>query len=139
MFRDFRSAIGSATVTAALATSAVAQDAEAIAAAIGHQLDAFKGGDLGAAWDDASPGIQRMFGSAQNFSDMVRSGYPMVWDNAGVTYLDLRTEADGRLWQRVRIIAADGTLHLLDYAMIATPGGWKIDAVVMLPAPDVGV
>lgn len=139
MFRDIGSAIGVAAVLAALSIPAAAQDLAAIADVIDHQLDAFNDGDVATAWDDASAGIKRMFGSPDAFGRMVENGYPMVWDNAGAIFLDLRTDADGRLWQLVRVTAADGSVHLLDYAMIETPGGWKIDAVVLLPDAGVGV
>lgn len=126
----------------ALATGAPAQeagDAAAIAGVIGDQLQDFNARDLAGAWDHASPTIRDIFRTPANFGLMVQGGYPMVWTNAGADYLDLRPEADGRLWQRVRLRDGQGVPHLLDYAMVETPGGWKIDAVVLLPAPDVGV
>ncbi len=128
-----------ALLLALLANSAAAQENAAIAAVIDHQLDAFNAGEVEEAWQDASPGIQGIFVTPDNFAAMVRNGYPMVWANDDVTFLDLRTEADGRLWQRIRLRAADGSIHLLDYAMIETTEGWKIDAVVLLPMDDVGV
>jgi len=128
-----------AVLLATLADGAAAQETAEIAAVIDHQLDAFNDGAVEEAWDDASPGIQGIFVTPDNFAAMVRDGYPMVWANDDATFLDLRTEADGRLWQRVRLRAADGSIHLLDYAMIGTPDGWKIDAVVLLPMDDVGV
>jgi len=128
-----------AAFIASLATPGIAQDMGAIADVIDDQLDAFNARDIPEAWEKASPGIQRLFGTPGNFALMVENGYPMVWNNDGATFLDLRTEADGRLWQRVRVLSADGAVYLLDYAMIETPEGWKIDAVVLLPSPEVGV
>lgn len=129
-------------VALALATGAAAQGSEeaaAITAVIGDQLQDFNARDLDGAWEHASPTIRGIFQTPGNFGLMVQGGYPMVWTNGGAEYLDLRREADGRLWQRLRLRDARGVPHLLDYAMVETPEGWKIDAVTLLPAPDVGV
>lgn len=105
---------------------------------IGRQLDAFNAGDVGQAWDYASPTIKRIFGTAENFGMMVRRGYPMVWNNADRRYLELRDSA-GALHQKVILRDSDGRLHVLDYKMIETPEGWKIDGVALLSAADLGV
>ncbi|MBE0412102.1 DUF4864 domain-containing protein [Yoonia sp.] len=115
----------------------LAQDARAIENVIGSQLEAFNDRDVAQAWTYASPNIQRLFGDPGNFGMMVQRGYPMVWDNADVRYLDLRKIA-GNLWQKVMIRDANGGLHLLDYQMIETENGWQINGVQLLPAPDVG-
>lgn len=116
---------------------AFAQDAGAIERTIGDQLQAFNDRDLAAAWQYASPNIKGMFGTPDNFGMMVQRGYPMVWDNADVQFLELR-EIAGRLWQKVMIRDAVGNLHLLDYQMIETDAGWQINGVQLLPAPDAG-
>lgn len=126
----------------AFSTGALAQEGAPgadITAVIGDQLADFNARDVEGAWDHASETIRDIFGTPGNFGMMVQNGYPMVWTNDGADYLDLRPEADGRLWQRVRLRDDKGVPHLLDYAMIDTPDGWKIDAVTLLPAPDVGV
>ncbi len=114
-----------------------AQDAEAIEGVIGSQLQAFNDRDVAEAWQYASPNIQRLFGDPGNFGMMVQRGYPMVWDNADVRFLELR-EISGAQWQKVMIRDANGGLHVLDYQMIETPTGWQINGVQLLPAPDVG-
>ena len=118
-------------------TSVFAQDAEAIEDVIANQLQAFVARDVQSAWAYASPNIQRLFGDAQNFGTMVERGYPMVWDNVDTQYLALR-EIAGNFWQQVMIRDVNGNLHLLDYQMIETPDGWQINAVQLLPSPDVG-
>ena len=82
------------------ATSVLAQDRGAIEDVIGNQLDAFNARDVDEAWQYASPNIKRLFGSAGNFGMMVQQGYPMVWDNAEVRFLELR-DVRGNLWQKV--------------------------------------
>ena len=119
------------------ATALVAQDNAAITGVIGDQLQAFNDRDVAAAWSYTSPNIKRLFGNEGNFAAMVQQGYPMVWDNADVRFLDLRDVA-GFVWQKVMIRDAQGALHLLDYQMIETADGWQINGVTLLPAPDVG-
>jgi hypothetical protein len=120
-----------------LATSLFAQDQDAIEGVIGNQLEAFNSRDIDAAWTYASPNIKNMFGSSANFGNMVQQGYPMVWDNAEVRFLELR-DVRGNLWQKVMVRDASGGLHILDYQMIETPDGWQINGVQLLAPPDVG-
>ncbi|MDX8351694.1 DUF4864 domain-containing protein [Cognatiyoonia sp. IB215182] len=120
-----------------LVTPAMAQDADAIEGVIGNQLQAFNDRDVAAAWQYASPNIKRLFGNPGNFGMMVQQGYPMVWDNADVRFLELR-EVSGRLWQKIMIRDAAGGLHVLDYQMVETSEGWQINGVQLLPPPDVG-
>lgn len=127
-----------AMALAALPTVVAAQDAEdraAIEAVIADQLADFVARDVPGAWDHASPTIQGLFGSPENFGRMVENGYPMVWDNRDARFLELREER-GALRQKVMIEDPDGRLWLLDYEMVELPEGWRIDGVQVLPAPD---
>jgi len=119
------------------ATAVFAQDNQAIEDVIGSQLEAFNARNVDEAWQYASPNIKRLFGSPGNFGMMVQQGYPMVWDNADVRYLELR-DVRGNLRQKVMVRDAQGGLHILDYQMIETADGWQINGVQLLPAPDVG-
>ncbi|WP_342068844.1 DUF4864 domain-containing protein [Yoonia algicola] len=119
------------------ATAAFAQDSDAIENVIGSQLQAFNDRDISEAWQYASPNIKGLFGDPNNFGMMVQRGYPMVWDNADVRFLELR-DLGGMLWQKVMVRDAQGGLHILDYQMVDTPQGWQINGVRLLPAPDVG-
>ena len=105
---------------------------------ISRQLAAFNARDVDLAWRFASPMIQGLFGNPRNFGVMVSQGYPMVWDNSAARFVASREEA-GRIYQQVMMQDTNGALHMLEYAMILTPQGWKIDGVSLLPAPDVGV
>lgn len=105
---------------------------------IRQQLDAFNARDVDLAWTFASPMIQGMFGDPGNFGVMVSEGYPMVWDNSAAKFMAQR-EVDGRIYQQVMVQDTNGALHVLEYAMIQTAQGWKIDGVSLLPPPDVGV
>jgi hypothetical protein len=120
------------------ANPASAEDAEAIQSVITSQLQEFNDRDVVGAFTYASPMIQGMFVTPDNFGMMVERGYPMVWTNQGAEFLELR-EVDGQLWQKVLVRDATGGRHGLDYTMIETAEGWKINGVVLVPAPEVGV
>ena len=118
-------------------TPVVAQDAGAIEDVIASQLDAFNDRDIETAWSFASPMIQGLFGNPQNFGTMVEQGYPMVWTNADVQFLELR-EIAGQFYQEVMVRDANGQRHVMEYAMVETATGWLINGVSELPLPDVG-
>ncbi|KAA2313712.1 DUF4864 domain-containing protein [Pseudooceanicola sediminis] len=107
-------------------------------AVISQQLQAFDAEDFDRAWGYASPTIQGVFGTVDNFGAMVRDGYPMVHHSRSHRFAG-QDERGGRTYQKVEIEDTDGRLHLLEYAMIQTPEGWKIDAVRMLKMPGLAV
>jgi hypothetical protein len=125
-----------AAVTVAAALPAAAQDA-AIRGVISDQFRALGADDFAGAFAHASPAIKGIFGTPERFGQMVRQGYPMVYRQREVRFLDLRTVA-GRLWQRVMVIDEAGRAHVLDYQMIETGDGWQINGVQLLPAGGVG-
>ncbi len=114
---------------------ATAQQAD-IESTITGQFEAFKADDFEGAFQFASPNLQMMFRSAENFKRMVTAGYPMVWKHSEFRFLDLR-EAAGTLWQKVQVTDLKGFTYLLDYQMVETPDGWRIAAVQLLDAPSV--
>lgn len=105
---------------------------------IRSQIDAFLKDDFPTAFAFASPNIQSMFGTAENFGRMVVTGYPMVHRPEAVEMGELR-DMGGRLWQRVEITDGAGRVHVLDYQMIETAEGWKINGVEVLRSVDAGV
>ena len=120
----------------ALALPAAAQEAP-IESTIQSQIDAFLADDLVGAFSFASPNIKTIFGTSDNFGQMVRRAYPMVYRPREVRMGDLRDVA-GAMWQRVYVTDAEGRGHALDYQMIETPEGWKINAVQLLQGSDIG-
>lgn len=108
-----------------------------IEATISSQMDAFLARDVDEAFSFASPNIQGLFGSAENFGRMVENGYPMVWTPSEVDFIDLQS-LGGLIVQRVEVIDAAGQRHWLGYAMIETENGWRINGVQILQAPGVG-
>lgn len=132
-----RPTILAVAVSGLLASAAFAQSDE-IRGVIRSQIDAFLKDDFATAFTYASPGIQGIFVTPENFGAMVRNGYPMVWRPADVDFGELR-EVGGRLWQRVVVRDADGRIHMLDYQMVqGADGEWRINGVQLLRAPDVG-
>lgn len=117
-----------------LASGVLAQSRD-IEATIDSQLRAFSADDFETAFTFASPNLQRLFQTPGNFQRMVVQGYPMVWRFRTVDFLEL-TERSGALWQRVRIVDAQGVTHILDYRMLETPAGWRINGVQILDAAD---
>jgi Domain of unknown function (DUF4864) len=120
-----------------LALPAAAQEGP-IRNTIQSQIEAFQADDFARAFTFASPTIKGIFGTPENFGAMVKQGYPMVYRPAEVQMMDLR-EVAGNLWQRVRITDQAGAGWYLDYMMVETADGWQINAVQILPAPDIGV
>ncbi|NDU99526.1 DUF4864 domain-containing protein [Pseudoroseicyclus tamaricis] len=120
------------------ATPAAAEAEDEIEEVITSQLDAFNSRDVEAAWLFASPGIQAIFGGPERFGQMVEEGYPMVWTSEGARMAGQPDLGPG-LWQEVWITDAAGALHALGYKMVQIDGDWRIDAVVLLPPPDLGV
>ena len=115
--------------------AAQAQQAD-IQDTITRQIEAFKADDFAEAFTYASPSLQMMFQSPENFRRMVTTGFPMVWRPADVRYLDL-SERGQSMFQRVQIEDAEGKLHLLEYQMILVDGAWRIASVQFLEAPGV--
>lgn len=117
-----------------IATALPAQDAD-IQATIDSQLQAFQSDDFGAAFEFASPNLQRMFQTPENFERMVTQGYPMVWRPGAVRYLELR-EQGNTYWQRVMITDQSGRVHILEYRMLETGAGWRINGVQILDSSE---
>jgi hypothetical protein len=121
-----------------LSGAVVAQDARnGITATIQSQIDAFMADDFETAFTFASPAIRGIFGTSERFGSMVQQGYPMVWRPGTVRYLELEERAGGT-FQKVLITDTAGVPHVLEYQMIEAPGGWQINGVRILEAPNVG-
>jgi hypothetical protein len=114
-------------------------DQAAIRAVISHQLGAFRHDDGQAAFADASPTIQRVFGDAATFMQMVRNGYQPVYRGSGVEFRALGP-VDGRLIQQVYMVGPDGIPVIARYEMQRQPdGSWRINGCSIARAPDQGV
>lgn len=101
---------------------------------IDAQIAAFAEDDMARAFSFASPGLRRHFGTSDRFGAMVRQGYPMVRQPGALRYLDQTGQGETRR-QIVEITDRAGQLFRLEYTLLATPEGWRIDAVRFLPLP----
>ncbi|MGI3210735.1 DUF4864 domain-containing protein [Roseovarius tibetensis] len=101
---------------------------------ISDQIEAFLAENTERAFDHASPFIQRKFGTPDTFGDMVRNGYPMVWQPSDVTFLDIEM-IDGRPVQSVRMRGPGGKSWIVDYEMVEIDGTWRINGVRVREAP----
>jgi len=133
MFRIF----AAIAMWCALAVPSLAQNAE-IESTIESQLQAFLQDDFATAYSFADETIKQIFPSPEIFGDMVKNGYPMVHRHSSYEFQELR-EVAGGLYQNVLIQDQSGNYFVAEYGMRATPEGWKIRSVQILPAPDIGV
>jgi len=109
----------------------------AIQAVIEDQLAAFGRDDLSAAFEHASPGIQGIFETPENFGRMVRNGYPMVWRPARWEMLGVRDTGRGPV-QTVLFEDRTGTLWEADYLMEEVDGEWRINGVELRKLQAIG-
>ncbi|HTR85402.1 MAG TPA: DUF4864 domain-containing protein [Reyranella sp.] len=110
-------------------------DRSAIRDVIQGQVDAFKRDDGERAFGYASPNIQRMFGQADVFMDMVRQGYQPVY-RPRVFDFDRIVTLNGQPTQEVHVVGPDGRRVNAFYPMTRLPDGtWRIDGCY-LQAPD---
>lgn len=108
------------------AQSAVSpEDARAVREVIEAQIDAFRKDDAARAFSLATPGIREKFGSPENFMDMVRSSYAVVYRPASVAF-EAPVAIDGQIVQPVRMTDAEGRAWLAVYPMQRQPdGNWR--------------
>jgi hypothetical protein len=109
-------------------------DARAARTIVSAQLEAFAKDDAKRAFSYAAPSIRAMFGTPERFLAMVRTGYPVVYRPAGVTFL-IPLQADGDLLQGVHLTDGAGALWLATYRLERQPDGtWRIAGCGVQPA-----
>jgi hypothetical protein len=106
---------------------------EAIRQVIRSQIEAFQRDDAAAAFALASPGIQRNFGTAENFLWMVRTSYQAVYRPRRYRFLKLALVDE--VWvQKVIVIGPDGLAVMALYPMVKLhDGAWRTDGCALLP------
>lgn len=102
-----------------------AEDARAV---IQSKLDAFQAEQVETAYDFAAPNIRRIFPTPDRFGNMVKNGYPMVWDPAETSFLDAAPRGDA-IVQRLRIIDKAGRAYIAEYTLQLIDGAWRIAGV----------
>jgi hypothetical protein len=124
--RFVRAAFATLAVLAAAATLGLAlpsraddldaADASSVRAVIEAQLAAFAQDDAPRAFSFATPRLRASFGSADNFMDMVRRSYPVVYRHATVAFLKPEV-ADGVVMQAVHFTDDTGVLWIALYQL----------------------
>ena len=118
-----------------MSTLLFADERADIQSTISDQLRAFASDNFIEAFTHASPGIKDIFGTVENFSNMVKKGYPMVWRYNNFEFLNLEETPQGYS-QIVRITDQNDKLFLLKYFMKNVAGIWKISGVSIIEASD---
>lgn len=119
-------------------TGPAAADRAAIRDVIARQIQAFQHDDATAAFGFASPSIQQMMGTADNFLDLVRNHYQPVYHPRSTAFRDL-TEEDGQVVQRVDVVGPDGLGAQALYSMEKQPDGtWRISGCELTIPAAVG-
>ena len=118
-----------------MSTLLFADEKADIQSTISDQLRAFASDNFIEAFTHASPGIKDIFGTVENFSNMVKKGYPMVWRYNNFEFLNLEETPQGYS-QIVRITDQNDKLFLLKYFMKNVAGIWKISGVSIIEASD---
>jgi hypothetical protein len=132
-------ALGLLPAGPATAQDLPAAQQQAIVDVISGQLDAFQRDAWQEAWSYASPGIQSMFRTPDNFRDMVTSGYRPVYRPQSVDFLDIVMER-GQPTQRVLLVDGEGRRVVAHYYMEQQPDGtWKIAGVTLHEGEDLNV
>jgi len=120
------------------AAQAGASNNDEIKKTIENQIAAFKLNDFETAFSFATPFLKEKFGSAENFGQMVRNGYPMVCRPAKIIFLQSERYQHGHA-QVVQIVDKNGKSHYLRYYMMEFDGSWHIGGVEFLQASDFSV
>ena len=109
-------------------------DARAARSVVSAQLDAFAKDDAKRAFSYAAPSIRAMFGTPERFLAMVRTGYPVVYRAAGVTFL-IPLRVDDDLVQGVHLTDGAGALWLATYRLERqSDGSWRIAGCGVQPS-----
>jgi len=118
----------------ALAQAVSEADARAARAVVSAQLEAFAKDDAKRAFSYAAPSIRAMFQTPERFLAMVRTGYPVVYRAAGVTFL-IPLQVEGDLVQGVHLTDGTGALWLATYRLERQADGtWRIAGCGVQPA-----
>lgn len=126
---SFAVLLGLVAGIAARADEVPAADREAIQDIISSQIDAFRRDDGTAAYSYASPTIQGLFPTVDQFMGMVRNGYMPVYRPRAVTFGAIEASPSGPM-QKVFLTGPDGRSWVAIYSLERQPdGSWKINGV----------
>jgi hypothetical protein len=118
----------------AQAADVSAADAKAARAVIEGQLAALAADDAKRAFGYATPALREYFGTPENFIEMVRTSYPVVYRPVSVAFLKPQW-VEGELVQGVHMSDDHGVLWLALYRLQRQKNkSWRISACQIVPA-----
>lgn len=133
-----RSALAALFLVIAM-SSELRADQAAAQVVIEAQMRAFQSDDASSAFAFASPQLQRKFGSATVFMDMVKSSYAPVFRPKMVEFRDWVDSPQGPE-QQVFVIGPDGRGYIAHYMMEQQPdGSWRISGCYLEPLGEESV
>ena len=136
MWRVFAVLALLAMPVAAVAQAQSGADRTAFERIISEQIDAFRADDGVRAYSYASPAIQQIFPTPEQFMAMVRNGYQPVYRPQSFRFGEAGTDQAGRPIQRVNILGPDGQSYEAVYTMERQPDGtWKINGCALVKLP----
>ena len=107
---------------------------------ISRQIEAFRAGDGQTAFSFASPSLQQLFQTPDNFIGMVRRGYAAVYAPRRFSFPGSETDTQGRPVQLVEVVDQDGRVWTARYTFEKqSDGTWRIAAVTLEKAPGADV
>ena len=110
-----------------------APSAKAVQLIVRAQLDAFAADDAKRAYSYAAANIQQMFGTADNFMEMVRTTYPVVYRPASVTFLTPKPQGKVVV-QPVHMADGRGATWIAVYRLEQQKDkSWRIAGCVLVP------
>ena len=110
-----------------------AKDEKQILSVVRSQLDAFAQGDAAKAFSYAAPNIRRLMGSAEQFMEMVRNQYEVVYRPASATFLRPSGEA-GEAVLKVQLTDEDGDPWTAIYTLQRQKNkSWRITGCAVSP------
>ncbi|MBC7706355.1 MAG: DUF4864 domain-containing protein [Rhodoferax sp.] len=119
-------------IPATAATKISAADTRAVQRVVQAQLDAFAADNADLAFSLAAPSIKQLFGNADNFLQMVRTGYPVVYRPASVSFLQPEPDAK-EVVQPVHLTDGQGHAWLAVYRVQRQKDkSWRIAGCVVL-------
>ena len=113
--------------------------AQAMRQVIDDQIDAFRGNDAAGAWRLVAPGLQRKFGTAERFLEMVRLHYAPVYQPKGYVYRDV-VRVFGGFGQWMDVTGPRGERVRALYLMEQQPDGtWRTMGCLLYEPEDAGL
>lgn len=134
----FRSIVTFLCLAVLVTVPALGQDRQPdIRGVISGQIEAFEADDFALAFGFASPTIRRIFRTPENFGQMVRNGFPMVWRPSDVRF-GTQVERGGKTYQPVFLRDQKGVGYVALYEMVKIGNEWQINGVQVLPEAEYG-